>query len=131
MAFTLPIPPLWTDGHGREGEAAKMTDYPMNRSPRCGARTRSGSPCRSPALRNKRRCRLHGGWSPGAPRGERHPNYRTGKYTREAKEVSALMRELARTGEALLAVSLDAHGLSRKIPKVLRRRKHVRKARAK
>jgi hypothetical protein len=45
--------------------------------------------------------------------------------------VSALMRELARTGEALLAVSLDAHGLSRKIPKVLRRRKHVRKARAK
>jgi hypothetical protein len=40
------------------------------------------------------------------------------------------MRELARTGESLLSVSLDRAGLGRKIPASLRRRAHVRKARA-
>jgi hypothetical protein len=33
---------------------------------RCGARNRQGQPCRCPAMRGKRRCRLHGGKSPGA-----------------------------------------------------------------
>ena len=56
--------------------------------------------------------------------------YRTGKFTREAKEVSAMFRELARTGEALLARTLDTHGLGRKLPARLRRRVHVKKARA-
>jgi hypothetical protein len=36
-----------------------------NAAPRCGARTRSGCPCRAPALRNKLRCRMHGGASTG------------------------------------------------------------------
>ena len=31
----------------------------------CGAKTRSGHPCRKPALKRKRRCRLHGGASSG------------------------------------------------------------------
>ena len=30
-------------------------------APRCGAKTRSGKPCKGPAIRGKRRCRLHGG----------------------------------------------------------------------
>jgi glucans biosynthesis protein len=33
----------------------------MHESPRCGARTRAGTPCRAPAVKAKRRCRLHGG----------------------------------------------------------------------
>jgi hypothetical protein len=37
-------------------------------SPRCGAHTRSGGPCRQPAMANLR-CRLHGGMSTG-PRTE-------------------------------------------------------------
>jgi hypothetical protein len=41
---------------------------PMHLSKRCGARTRRGSRCRSPAMPNGR-CRMHGGLSPGAPRG--------------------------------------------------------------
>src|SRR5712671_6615000 len=39
----------------------------MHHSPRCEARTRSGSRCRSPAMPNGR-CRMHGGMSPGAPK---------------------------------------------------------------
>jgi hypothetical protein len=38
---------------------------PMVNSPRCGARTRGGKPCRAPAVHGKRRFRMHG----GAPRG--------------------------------------------------------------
>ena len=34
-------------------------------APRCGARTRAGCPCRSPAVRGKQRCRMHGGRSTG------------------------------------------------------------------
>ena len=32
----------------------------MLASPRCGARTRSGAPCRAPAVAGKARCRKHG-----------------------------------------------------------------------
>ena len=69
---------------------------PMHRSPRCGARTRAGSPCRSPAMRNGR-CRLHGGLSPGAPKGNRNA-FKHGRYTAEAvasrREVAALIRAM-------------------------------------
>jgi len=37
--------------------------------PRCGARTRRGSPCQSPAMPNGR-CRMHGGKSPGGTEGK-------------------------------------------------------------
>ena len=39
----------------------------------CGARTRAGTPCRAPAVRGRRRCRMHGGAAgSGAPRGNRN-----------------------------------------------------------
>ena len=42
----------------------------MLASPRCGANIRSGGSCRAPAMRGKRRCRMHGGApGSGAPRG--------------------------------------------------------------
>ena len=36
-------------------------------APRCGAKTRKGTPCRSPAVNGKRRCRMHGGAKAQAP----------------------------------------------------------------
>jgi hypothetical protein len=69
---------------------------PMRRSPRCGARTRNGSPCQSPAMPNGR-CRMHGGPSPGAPKGNRNA-FKHGRYTAEAiasrREVAALIRAM-------------------------------------
>jgi uncharacterized protein YjcR len=69
---------------------------PMHRSPRCGARTRRGSPCQSPAMPNGR-CRLHGGLSPGAPKGNKNA-LKHGRYTAEAvasrREVAALIRAM-------------------------------------
>jgi hypothetical protein len=56
----------------------------MGSAPRCGAKTRVGRACRCPAIRGRRRCRLHGGLSPGAPRGEQNGNFKQGFWTCEA-----------------------------------------------
>nr|WP_084462113.1 HGGxSTG domain-containing protein [Bradyrhizobium sp. WSM1417] len=69
----------------------------MQNAPRCEARTKSrnGKPCQSPAMRNGR-CWMHGGPSPGAPKGNRHA-LKHGRYTAEAiarrREISALVRD--------------------------------------
>lgn len=61
---------------------------PMN-APRCGAKTRKGPPCRSPAVANGR-CRMHGGKSTG-PRTaaelarSRRANYKHGRYRAQSK----------------------------------------------
>jgi len=33
----------------------------LRQARRCGARTRGGAPCQRPAIRGRKRCRLHGG----------------------------------------------------------------------
>ena len=38
-----------------------------NNAPRCLAKTRKGLPCKDPAVRGKRRCRMHGAFA-GRPR---------------------------------------------------------------
>jgi glucans biosynthesis protein len=63
-------------------------------APRCGARTRAGTPCQRPALRGRKRCRLHGGLSPGAPRGAKNGNYKNGDWTAEAIEERKWLRSL-------------------------------------
>jgi hypothetical protein len=40
---------------------------PMLTSRRCGAKTRSGGPCRSPAVHGRKRCRMHGGAAGSGP----------------------------------------------------------------
>lgn len=53
-------------------------------APRCGARNRAGQPCQCPAIRGRMRCRLHGGLSPGAPKGQANGKYTDGYFTAEA-----------------------------------------------
>jgi hypothetical protein len=78
----------------------------MHQAPRCRARTRRGSPCQSPAMPNGR-CRMHGGLSPGAPKGNKHA-YKHGRYTaeaiarrREIRELLRAMKGLANTGQRM------------------------------
>src|SRR5438874_782677 len=40
--------------------------------PRCLARTRRGTECQSPAVKGRRRCRMHGGTNPGASKANRN-----------------------------------------------------------
>jgi hypothetical protein len=48
-----------------------QSKLPIHLSRRCGAPTRSGSQCQSPAMPNGR-CRMHGGVLPGTPKGNRN-----------------------------------------------------------
>lgn len=78
---------------------------PMPLASKCRALTRSGKPCQAPAMPNGR-CRMHGGKSPGAPKGNKNA-FKHGRYTADAiarrREIATLlrtMRTLARaTGE--------------------------------
>lgn len=74
----------------------------MQASPRCGARTRNGTPCRAPASHGKRRCRMHGG-SPrsGAPRGNRNAR-KSATFTRERIAERSGIGELMIGAEKLL-----------------------------
>jgi hypothetical protein len=70
---------------------------PMLASPRCDAKTRTSGSCRSPAVRGKSRCRMHGGApGSGAPRGNqnacRHGLF-TGEAIAERKQIQALLGE--------------------------------------
>lgn len=65
--------------------------YAFNNAPRCGAKTRAGTPCQLPAIRNKARCRLHGcGKGSGAPIGNKHAL----KHGNTTAEVKAFKREV-------------------------------------
>jgi hypothetical protein len=69
----------------------------LRRAPRCRARTRAGGACQRPAIRGRKRCRLHGGLSPGAPRGFKNGNYRNGNWTAEAIKERKWLRTLVQT----------------------------------
>src|SRR5215213_1888291 len=65
----------------------------MNQAPRCGARTRSGSPCQQAAVRGKARCRMHGAHA-GAPEGPRNGNWRHGGRSSQVLAMWAMERLL-------------------------------------
>ena len=66
---------------------------PMQTSPRCGARTRSGAPCLSPRVAGAGRCRMHGGKGSGAPKGNRNA-FKDGLYTARMRERAAMVGDL-------------------------------------
>lgn len=76
--------------------------HAMQHSPRCGAKTRKGTPCKSPAVAGKRRCRMHGGAKgSGAPVGNQNA-LKHGLYTAEAKAMRRHVRALTRSTRTLI-----------------------------
>lgn len=75
----------------------ELREYPMHRASKCGAKTRSGTRCLSPAMANGR-CRMHGGLSLV---GTASPRFRHGWYTRAAiarrRELAALIASVRKT----------------------------------
>ena len=68
----------------------------MHASRRCGARTRAGHACMSPAVGGMNRCRMHGGApGTGAPLGNKNA-FKHGHYTQAAYDVRRQVRDLAR-----------------------------------
>jgi hypothetical protein len=68
---------------------------------RCGARARKGTPCGSPALRGRKRCRMPGGLSTG-PRTaaglarSKKAHWKHGRFSAEARQEMAHFRQLLR-----------------------------------
>ena len=94
-------------GAKRKFEINPMKNYAtrprdLKQRPHCGARNRAGQPCQRPPDRGRKRCRLHGGLSPGAPRGLKNGNYKTGDWTSEAinerKWLRSLVQSFAKSG---------------------------------
>jgi uncharacterized protein YjcR len=74
----------------------------MQNSPRCGARMRQGSPCQSPAVTGKARCRMHGGAKgSGAPVGNQNA-LKHGMYTSEQLHFQKHIRDLLRKSAELI-----------------------------
>jgi hypothetical protein len=74
----------------------------MRRSPRCGAKTRQGTPCRAPAVAGKKRCRMHGGATgSGAPSNNQNA-LKHGLYTRRAIAERAALQTLLREAQETL-----------------------------
>jgi glucans biosynthesis protein len=63
---------------------------------RCGARTRRHQPCQAPAIKGKKRCRMHGGLSTGpTPDGlerSRRARWKHGRFCRAAIEARRVVR---------------------------------------
>ena len=71
-------------------------------SPRCGAKTRSGGRCRAPAVRGKKRCRMHGGAKgSGAPKGNQNA-LKHGAYTKEELQRRAEIYNFIRKARKML-----------------------------
>src|SRR5882757_5062796 len=77
-----------------------------NSAPRCGAQTRQGRACQSPAMAN-RRCRMHGGTSTGPRTAEglarsRRARWKHGLYSGKTRAEHRRVRELLIQSRALL-----------------------------
>jgi hypothetical protein len=76
---------------------------PMLASRRCGAKTRSGKSCMSPAVSSKSRCRMHGGAAgSGAPKDNINA-LKHGHYTREAIAERQSLQSLLRVSRELIS----------------------------
>jgi hypothetical protein len=94
----------------------------FSKAPRCLARTRKGTPCKAPAMKNGR-CKLHGGKSTGPKTPEGIENIRKahlkhGEYTIEAvterREFRALLGMLR---SSIKETEGEAHKVSFKLPR--------------
>lgn len=67
-------------------QRANCQPKPLRQCRRCHARTRSGSPCQSPAVSDRQRCRMHdGAHGSGAPTGKRNIAWRHGGASLETR----------------------------------------------
>lgn len=75
---------------------------PMLEAARCGARTRSGTLCKSPAVAGRKRCRMHGGAAgSGAPARNQNAT-KHGCYTAAGREDRKALAQLVLASEATL-----------------------------
>ncbi len=83
-----------------KSEEQPRAKYAFLDSPRCGAKTRKGTPCKSPAMANGR-CRMHGGKSTGAPKGNQNA-LKHGFYTKQSTAERKYIKDLLKQSQDML-----------------------------
>lgn len=72
----------------------------------CGAKTRSGAPCRNHPVTGKRRCRMHGGAKGSGGQRDNKNALKHGHYSTEAvqerKQTTFIIKEICNVGTQLL-----------------------------
>src|SRR5690349_13713695 len=86
-------------------------------NPICGAKTKTGAPCKGAPMPNGR-CRLHGGKTPS---GIASPQYKTGRYSRVLPTRLQSRYDAARTDAALLELRDDISLLDARLEDLLSR----------
>src|SRR5258707_1295070 len=81
-------------------------------APRCGAKTRVGGACQCPAIRDRKRCRLHGGRGSGAPKGRGNGNYKDGYRLKTALGTASMEFVEATLYQLQAAARLPYSGVS-------------------
>jgi len=66
----------------------------MNQAPRCGAKTRDGSPCQAPAVKNSERCRMHGGAEGSGGQPGNQNAFKHGRYSKETLQKEERLKEI-------------------------------------
>ena len=76
----------------------------FDNAPRCGARTKGnhGTPCRSPAVRGKKRCRIHGGGKGSGAQPGNQNALSHGLTTSNAKCLRKSMREMIQKSKLVI-----------------------------
>jgi uncharacterized protein YjcR len=87
-------------GYESNRQSLRRLHWSFQKAKKCGAKPRSGWSCRNPAMKNGR-CRLHGGKSTGAPKGNKNA-FKHGRYSREAIEARKLVRELIKLSRQMI-----------------------------
>ena len=85
--------------HSKPGDQPHAKQITYAPQPAMWSADKSGNRCQSPAMPNGR-CRMHGGMSPGAPKGNRNA-LKHGRYTAEAIAGRREIAELVRAMKAL------------------------------
>ena len=66
----------------------------LEAAPRCLAMTRKGTACQSPAVKGRKRYRMHDGTNPGAPRGNQNAR-KQGRYSAKTLEAERHVKSIA------------------------------------
>ncbi len=101
---TAPKPPV-----GNKLKNGNLGGNPWS-APRCGARNRRGTPCRAAAMKDKKRCRHHGGASTGPRSAEGRAAVAAARTIHGGRsgDMRALLKGLRETGTAAVIAVADA-----------------------
>jgi len=77
--------------------------YAFDNAPGCGARAKNnnGNPCRSPAVRDKKRCRIHGGSKGSGAQKDNTNALKHGLTTAETKGFRKTVRQIIKRSHDL------------------------------